>query len=191
MKVYSISRWAFYGICLLILILPVSRHWELLLRGRTATGTVGPYERHLMERRIGEEEVEMANTIEFESGGVTYATRGPWNYEYRTGRTVKVRYDPQDPQRNCILTFSGLYLNNYSILPLILITVWAAFYLSFNNYRKKRRPGRAETPAFSPYGSSARTGQQQGARNRYRKPGVGKDSRNIGRLKSLSSNRKS
>lgn len=191
MKVYSISRWAFYGICLLILFLPVSRQWELLLRGRSATGTVGPFERHLMERRIGEEEVEMASTIEFESGGVTYATRGPWNYEYRTGRTVKVRYDPQDPHRNCILTFTGLYLNNYSILPLILITVWAAFYLSFNNYRKKRRPGRAGTPAFSPYGSSARPGKQQGTRNIRRKPGDRSNSRNIGRMKSLSSKRKS
>ena len=42
MKVYSISKWAFYGICLLILFLPVSRHWRLLLGGATARGEAGP-----------------------------------------------------------------------------------------------------------------------------------------------------
>ena len=151
MKVYSISRWAFYGICLLILVLPVSRHWELLVRGDTATGEVQRYEGHLLERRIGDDEMEMASTIRFKSGEVTYTARGPWNYEYRTGRMVKVRYDPQDPGRNCILTFSGFYLDNYSILPLILITVWAAFYLSFNNYQKNKRSRRSATPARSPY----------------------------------------
>ncbi|MGW8317083.1 MAG: DUF3592 domain-containing protein [Bacteroidales bacterium] len=150
MKVYSISRWTFYGICLLILILPVSRYWELLLRGKTATGRVLEYEGHLMKHRIGEDEMEMASTIEFQSEGDTYITRGPWNYEYREGRTVRVRYDPKDPQRNCILTLSGFYLDNYSTFPLILIIVWGAFYLSYNNYHKKKRSRRVGTPASSP-----------------------------------------
>lgn len=154
MKVYSISRWAFYGISLLILLLPVSRNWELLLKGKTAPGEVQQFERFLLERRIGGDEVEMASTIEFESGGITYITRGPGNFEYRTGRMVKVIYDPKDPGRNCILTFSGFYLNNYTVLPLILITLWGAFYLSFNNYQKRKRSHRSATPAASsPYRS--------------------------------------
>lgn len=153
MKVYSISRWAFYGISFLILILPVSRHWDLLVRGKTATGEVRQFDRILLERRFGEDQVEMASTIEFETGGITYTTRGPQNYEYRPGRMVKVRYDPKDPRRNCILTFSGFYLHNYTILPLILMTLWGAFYLSFNNYQKKKRSQRSATPAASPYRS--------------------------------------
>jgi len=148
---YSISKYAFYGICLLILVLPVSRHWKLIFRGETATGEVQQYEGHLMDRRIGEDDMEMASTIAFESGGITYTTHGPWNFEYQPGRSVKVRFDPADPGNNCLLTFAGFYLDNYSILPLFLLTVWAAFYLSFNNYRKKKRSVRSSTLASSPY----------------------------------------
>ncbi len=150
MKVYSISHWAFYGICFLILALPVSRHWRLLVGGKSAPGEVQQFERHLMERRFGENEMEWASTVAYESGGRTYLTHGPWNYPYREGRTVKVRYDPDDPARHCLLTFSWFYLDNYTILPLILITVWGAFYLSFNNYRKRQRSRHTGTRTASP-----------------------------------------
>jgi len=151
MKVYSISRWAFYGICLLIIVLPVSRYWELILRGRTAEGVVLKYERFLKKRRIGEDRMENASTVAFSCEGTTYTTRGPLNYEFRQGRTVKVRYDPEDPAHNCILTFSGFYLNDYSILPLFLMIVWGAFYLSFNNYHKRKSTRKATGLASSPY----------------------------------------
>jgi hypothetical protein len=158
MKMYSISKYAFYGICLLILSLPVSRHWKLIVAGDTATGKVKKYEGHLMDRRIGEDEMEMASTIEFQTGGDTLTTRGPWNYEYQPGRFVKVRYDPEDPGENCLLTFTGFYLDNYSILPLFLLTVWGAFYLSYNSYRKKKRSARRSVPASSPYSPFGKSG---------------------------------
>jgi len=164
MKVYSISRWAFYGISFLILILPVSRHWDLLLRGKTAPGEVQQFDRFLLERRFGEDVTEMASTIEFENEGITYITRGPRNFEYRPGRMVKVRYDPKDPGRNCILTFSGFYLNNYTVLPLILITLWGAFYLSFNNYQKRKRSRRSATPAASSPYRFRNTNRKEGER---------------------------
>ena len=166
MKVYSISKWAFYAICLLILILPISRHWRLLAGGKNAIGEAGPYERYMVERFIGGKEAVYASTIEFQYEGQVYTTRGPANYEYRQGRRIILRVDPGNPADHCILTFSGLYLNNYSILPLFLLTVWAAFYLSFNNYRKKRRPTATSTPASSPYqpfgrGKGTRSGRPQ------------------------------
>ena len=34
MKVNHISKWTFYGIALLILILPISRHWRLFAEGK-------------------------------------------------------------------------------------------------------------------------------------------------------------
>ena len=163
MKVYSISKWAFYGICLLILILPVSRHWRILLGGETARGEVGPYDMYIVEPFIGDKEAVRASTIEFQYEGETFSTRGPANYEYRQGRKITIRIDPGNPADNCILTFSGFYLNNYSILPLFLLTVWGAFYLSFNKYRKKRRPAGTSTPASSPY--------QQFGRGKGTRPG--------------------
>ena len=41
MKVYSISKMAFGGICLLIVLLPVSLHWRLLANGTRTEGKVG------------------------------------------------------------------------------------------------------------------------------------------------------
>ena len=100
---------------------------------------------------MGERDLEQASEIEFEVNGAVHKTYGPKNYEYDTGRTLKVFYMRKDPSHNCIATFSGFYLSNYTILPIILITVWLAFYLSFNNYRKRMnkpsgRPSRKPVP---------------------------------------------
>ena len=139
MKVYSISKWAFRGICILILLLPVSRHWQLLTTGSRSTGTVTQYTARIVENIMGERDLEQASEIEFEVNGVVHKTYGPNNYEYDEGRTLKVFYMRKDLSRNCVATFSGFYLSNYTILPFILITVWYAFYLSFNNYRKRMK----------------------------------------------------
>ena len=48
-------------------------------------------------------------------------------------------YDQEDPALNCVATFTGFYLNYYSVIPIVLLVVWYAFYLSFNNYRKKMK----------------------------------------------------
>jgi hypothetical protein len=80
-----------------------------------------------------------ASEIEFQVDGQTYKAYGPGNYEYRQGRTLRIFYDRKDPSRNCVATFSAFYLSSYTILPVILITLWAAFYLSFNNYRKRQK----------------------------------------------------
>jgi hypothetical protein len=164
MKVYSISRWAFYGICVLILVLPVSRHWKLLVAGESAKGVVGKYQTFIVEHEIGEDEAAYASSVEFVVEEETFVTHGPANYKYKEGRDVRVRYDPDDPGHNCLLTFTGLYLNDYSILPLFLLTVWGAFYLSFNNYRKKKRARHTDGLASSPYRpfSSKKATKQKG-----------------------------
>ena len=137
MKVYRISKWTFFGVCLLILALPVSRHWKLLIKGERATGTVTKYSERIMEDFTGETYLESASKIEFRVDGVMYTTYGPKDYEYSQGRTLPVFYNRKDPTVNCVATFTGFYLNNYAVLPVILIMVWYAFYLTYNNYRKR------------------------------------------------------
>ena len=144
MKVYSISKWTFRGICLLILLLPVSRYWQLLTTGERATGTVTQYVRRMEDPRYPVE----ASEIEFQVDGQTHKAYGPRNYEYELGRSLTIFYQRKDPTHNCVAAFSGFYLTAYAILPLILITVWYAFYLSFNNYRKRMK---------MPKGSAAKT----------------------------------
>lgn len=145
MKVYSISKWAFRGICLLILLLPVSRHWQLLTTGGRTTGTVTEYVVRIVEDMMDERKLEQASEIEFEVDSVTHKAYGPLNYEYTPGRTVTIFYNRKDPAVNCVATFSGFYLNNYVVLPIILLTVWYAFYLSFNNYRRRIKKQREKS----------------------------------------------
>ena len=96
-----------------------------------------------------ERDLEQASEIEFEVDGVVHKTYGPRNFEYDVGRSVKVFYMRKDPSHNCVATFSGFYLSYYTILPIILLTVWYAFYLSFNNYRKRMKKP-SDRPSHKP-----------------------------------------
>jgi hypothetical protein len=139
MKVYSISQWAFVAICILILLLPVGRQWKLLTTGSKVRGTVTQMTALTREVLGKQTEYGYASKIEFVVGGQTYTAHGPLNYEYDSGRRVMVYYDKKEPSQNCILTFSGFYLDNYTVLPIILLVLWAAFYMSFNNYQRRQR----------------------------------------------------
>ena len=153
MKVYSISRWAFYGICLLILALPVSRHWKLLTTGERAEGTVMEYTLMIHETKLGDKVLHKANKIRFSAGDSTYTVYGPMDLELEPGRRVNLCYNREDPTEICLVTFSGLYHSQYSVLPVVMLVLWAAFYLSFNNYSKRVRTSRSKDLASSPYGS--------------------------------------
>jgi hypothetical protein len=138
MKVYRISKWAFGGICLLIFLLPVSRHWRLIRTGMRTTGTVTAYAYRIPEDNAGEHYPVEASEIEFEVNGVIHKTYGPDNYEYKLGRSLSIFYDEEDPCKNCVVSFTGFYLNYYAVIPIVLLVFWYAFYLSFNNYRKQK-----------------------------------------------------
>lgn len=156
MKVYSISKWVFRAICLLILALPVGRHWVLLTTGKKATGTVHSFVLTTRKNIYGNKELVYRSEIRFEVNGLEHHAYGPLNYEYLPGRTITLFYKRSDPSRYCIATFSGFYLGNYTILPIVFLTVWAAFYMSFNHYQKRmkmpkgRTRVKAEQPSVQP-----------------------------------------
>ena len=139
MKVYSISKWAFRAICILILLLPVGRQWKLITTGSKARGTVTQMVAQTREVLGEVAEIAEASEIEFMVEGRSYKAFGPLNYEYTPGRSIMVFYNRDEPSHNCIATFSGFYLNNYMVLPIILLVLWAAFYMSFNNYQRRQR----------------------------------------------------
>ena len=160
MKVYSISKWAFRAICVLILLLPVGRQWKLLTTGSKVQGTVTNMSALTREFLGKETELGYASNIEFVVGGQSYTAHGPPNYEYDSGRKVMVYYDTHKPSINCVATFSGFYLDNYTVLPIILLVLWAAFYMSFNNYKRRQR--------FKKY-KAWRSGQQNNGKQFQRK----------------------
>jgi len=132
MKVYSISKWAFTGISLLILALPVSRHWRLITGGNRADGKGISCTEQTLKAGDGTLYAEYISEILFQAGDRTMIISGPEGIKYKTGRRIIIYYDPDNPEDNCIFTFASLYLSNYSVLPLMLLIFWAAFYLSFN-----------------------------------------------------------
>ena len=151
MKVYSISKWTFIGICLLILALPLSRQWKLITGGERATGTVTDFTMIVHENIAGERDIRYVSEVQFKADGKTHRAYGPSGYEYDVGRSIHLIYNPADPSESCLLTFSCIYMNSYMILPIVLIIVWAAFYLSFNSYSKKKRMRSTKEVAFSPH----------------------------------------
>lgn len=150
MKTYTISGWTFAVVCLLILALPLSRKWKLIIRGEKAGGVVSAYRPVVKEHADDSKTLDYASEVLFRAGDSTYVARGPESIRYKQGRRVTVLYDPEDPGRNSILTFSALYLSDYSALPLVLLILWGAFYLSFNNYSRFARGRDPGAPAGSP-----------------------------------------
>jgi len=149
MKVYSISKWGFLGICLLIILLPVGRHWKLFTTGGRTTGTVTEYVMQVVEMFGDEKKVLFRSEIQFEVDGMIHKAFGPDDYEYQKGRVVTLFYNRKDPSKNCVFTFTGFYLTDYSVVPLMLLPLWYAFYLSFNNYRRKMKKGKRKGSAVS------------------------------------------
>ena len=150
MKLYSISKQIFWVVMILITLLPLGRHWRLFSFGERSTGTVLEYSSYFGEDFYGEKEVFYASKIQFNTSDGLVEIWAPTDAELKMGREVPVFYQAKDPSKNCILNFACLYTTSYSILPLILIFVWWAFYLSYNNYHKEKK-GESRTPASSPY----------------------------------------
>jgi len=132
----------------LILLLPVGRHWRLLSTGVRTEGTVQDYVRHIDQNMFGESELSTASEVQFLVGDSLYVTRGPVDHEMEKGKTIAVYYNPRNPSKNCLFNFTCLYYTSYSILPLILLIVWYAFYLSYNNYQREK-PGKNHTTTSS------------------------------------------
>ena len=137
MKVYPISKGMFWAVFILILVLPVSRHWYILAAGRRTVGTVQAYEPMHEVDRMGHHTTRWSSRIHYRVGDSIYVCYGPENKKLEAGKTIPLIYNAKHPSRYAILTFSGFYLNYYTILPVVLLALWTAFYTSF---RKRVRP---------------------------------------------------
>lgn len=150
MKLYSISKILFWTVLALILLLPLGRHWRLFTFGERTMGTAMEYARFEKLNMYGEARLIEATEVHFRVGDSLIKTLGPVDYAIDPGTSIRVYYRAEDPSDNMLFSFACLYLSNYSILPLVLIIVWYAFYLSFNNYHRDKY-GDSRTPASSPY----------------------------------------
>jgi hypothetical protein len=133
---FKISKLKFYAILVLILLIPVSKKYRLLIFGVWTEGIAVGY---------GENEIRSASPayfdhtlFRFETEKGSYTIRGPENIIYDLGSRTRVIYEKKDPDKCMILSFSYLYSGPNAMVPGVLLLVWIAFYTSFT--RPENRP---------------------------------------------------
>lgn len=128
--VVSVSRSVFWTVTVCLLLLPLSSRYKLLLLGVKTEGVVIPYEMADFSQ-LGRNHVYSSNIIHFSANGQSVQFWGPENTHYDVGEQVWVLYLPQNPSKCVLFSFRGLFLDIYSIVPLLLLIVWLAFYFAF------------------------------------------------------------
>ncbi|QKG79248.1 DUF3592 domain-containing protein [Tenuifilum thalassicum] len=128
---FKISRKLFWFITIMILLLPITTRYRLLIWGEYTKGVV-----------VGVEDVQLSilqglGPDKFPV--IQFATKdrqiieffGPENFDYPIGKELWVVYDTENPNKNTLLTLGALYASKKSILPGILFIIWMAFYFAF------------------------------------------------------------
>ncbi len=128
----KINRNTFYITIVLIMLLPISKQWKLLMYGTRTTGVAVDYQ-ILNQRADMQYNSSYAKTtiFQYKVGNRNYRILGPSNSVYELGEERKIIYDKRRPSKSIIPTFAYLYSFPRIIIPLLVLLVWIAFYTSF------------------------------------------------------------
>ena len=126
---FKISKLKFYGILVLILLIPVSKKYRLLIFGVWTQGIAVGY---------GENEVRSTapayfdhTLFRFDTEKGSFEIRGPENVIYNLGDKARVIYEKRNPKKCMILSFAYLYSGPNAMIPGVHLLLWIAFYTSF------------------------------------------------------------
>jgi hypothetical protein len=135
----KISRFQFFLISVLILLLPLSSNWKLFLFGEKTKGVVVGV-RHNLARGSSSytASLETVSVIRFSVGENYYEFYGPGEVIYHEGKEITVFYNPKNPEKFLMFNFAGIFLSSKVIIPGVLFLVWVAFYLSINQSQQKK-----------------------------------------------------
>lgn len=132
---FKISKLKFYVILFLILLIPVSKKYRLLLFGIRTEGIAVGY---------GEEDGRSAipdnydyTLFQFETENGNFKIRGPENFIYEPGEKARIIYNKKNPNNCMILSFAYLYSTPNALIPGIILLLWIAFYTSFTKPEKR------------------------------------------------------
>ncbi len=138
----KISKLKFFIVLFLILLIPVSKEYRLLLFGTRTEGIA-----------VGYGEIKGKSTLptgfyytffRFDAGSGNFEIRGPENAIYELGDKARVIYDKKDPNKSIIFSFAYLYSSPNAMIPGVLVLFWIALYTSFakpgRNQKSYRKP---------------------------------------------------
>jgi hypothetical protein len=124
---FKISKLQFYVILFLILLIPVSKNYRLLIFGTRTEGIAVGHG----EMRIADPGTIEYTVFQFQTVKGSFVIRGPENVIYKPGEKVKVIYNSKNPNKCMILSFTYLYASANAMISGILMLLWIAFYTSF------------------------------------------------------------
>lgn len=127
---FKISRLQFWAVTLLILLLPLSSKYKLIIWGERTIGRVIEHKKVVGGRLSGH---DTYSVIQFKTDSVTVRMYGPENTVYKLGEPITVFYNRDNPEDCLILTFAYIYTGRSAIIPFVLLLVWIAFYTAFND----------------------------------------------------------
>jgi hypothetical protein len=134
---FKISKLKFYVILILILLIPVSKKYRLLIFGTWTEGIAVGY---------GENEVRSTAPVRFdhtlfrfETEKGSFEIQGPESIIYNLGDKTRVIYAKKNPGHCMIFSFASLYSAPNAVIPGVLLLLWIAFYTSFSVAEKKTK----------------------------------------------------
>lgn len=135
----KISKTQFYLILVLILLLPLSSSWKLLLFGKFTKGEVVSHS----NRKVNSGEgyggsYEKASVIRYYVGEYYYEFSGVGEIVYPVGKKITIIYNPKKPEKFLMFNFAGLFLSQKMIIPGVMLIIWVSFYLTIIQNQPKR-----------------------------------------------------
>ena len=121
-----ISRKKFIFTIILIILLPISAKWRLLILGEKTTGIVV---QHIKPSFYNLDKAEYS-LIQFETPNGRVEFVSPEDLMYPIGRKVQIYYSKKNPEKFLMFNFAGLFLSKVFIVPGIFLIIWVAFYLA-------------------------------------------------------------
>jgi len=124
---FKISKLKFYVILFLILLIPVSKKYRLLLFGVRTEGIAVGYGEMRSIRPASFD----YTLFQFQTDKGSFEIRGPENVIYELGEKTRVIYNKRNPNKCMILSFAYLYSSPNAAITGVLLLFWIAFYTSF------------------------------------------------------------
>ncbi|MBN1117355.1 MAG: hypothetical protein JXA77_09140 [Bacteroidales bacterium] len=121
-----ISSRKFIITSILIILLPISAKWRLLVFGNKTKGVVV---QHINTDFYNQTKGEYS-LIQFETPKGKVEFVGPEDLIYPIGKEVIVYYNKKNPEKFLMFNFAGLFLTKVFLLPGLFLLFWSAFYLT-------------------------------------------------------------
>lgn len=111
---------------LLIILAPIYGNWDLISKGERCEGTV--FEIKEIKQQLF---YETYPQITYKVDNKNYKIQGPENADYPIGSKLELIYPKDKPSEAIIYSVAGFLSQWYTIMALVLLIMWNAFYLSF------------------------------------------------------------